>query len=122
MLIVLPPHNARMIKEMEESSLKDYNMLSDITISQKADAKFIATGIIIENQVMRDGTHAYADSAERLNKFYSEIPEKFNTVWYRGQDTIWSEDPYFVWLSNKKWPLYEEFNMHLLHYQQVFYL
>ena len=45
--------------------------------------------------------------------------------WYRSKDRKGGEPPFGSYLLNKKWTMEEEFNMHILRFQQVpneFYL
>ena len=39
--------------------------------------------------------------------------------WYRSKDSIAGKNPYFGYLSNKKWPLNEAITKHLLYFAQV---
>ena len=104
---------------MRKSSDPTYSQLADITISLDNDWDHVKTDALIENKVIRDGTHALVHSNEELLQFYSHLEETYKTHWYRGTDTILSEYPYLNWLSKKKWPLNEELNLHIMQYQEV---
>ena len=120
--IVLPPGGQWMIREMRYSQLEEYNKLADITLSLDNDATdydVAETYSLIDNEVMKHGTHAYAYGTEEIINRYSHLEEKHNTVWYRSSETVLSEYPYTNWLSKKKWPLNEELNLHMLNYQEV---
>ena len=43
----------------------------------------------------------------------------YNTRWYRSKDKKGGEDPFGSYMMNKKWTLQEEFNNHMLRFQQV---
>ena len=108
-----------MIEHMRKSSDPTYSQLADITISLDNDWDWVKTDALIENKVIRDGTHAFAAVNEDILKFYSHLEDKHKTHWYRGTGTILSEYPYTNWLSKKKWPLNEELNLHIMQYQEV---
>ena len=119
MILVLYPDQQWKIEAMRASSDPTYSQLADITISLDNDWDGKKTGALIENKVIRDGTHAYASSNEEILKDYSHLENKYKTHWYRGTDTILSEYPYSNWVSKKKWPLNEELNLHIMRYQEV---
>ena len=104
---------------MRKSNDSTYSQLADITISLDNDWDHVKTDALIENKVIRDGTHAYASSNEYIINDYSHLENKYKTHWYRGTETILSEYPYLNWLSKKKWPLNEELNLHIMQYQEV---
>ena len=108
-----------MIEEMRKSNDPTYSQLADITISLDNDWDFVKTGALIENKVIRDGTHAYSTVNSVILNLYTHLEDKHKTHWYRGTDTILSEYPYLNWLSKKKWPLNEELNLHIMRYQEV---
>ena len=41
------------------------------------------------------------------------------TQWYRSKDKKAGENPFISYMMNKKWTLEEEFNNHMLRFQQV---
>ena len=104
---------------MRESNDPTYNQLADITISLDNDWDGKKTDKLVENKVLRDGTHAYATVNSDILGYWSQLEDKYKTHWYRGTDTILSEYPYSNWLSKKKWPLNEELNLHIMQYQEV---
>ena len=116
---VLNPDSQALIYLMRVSQHEDYNKLADISLSLDNDPDWVKTDSLIENGVMRLGTHAIARiNADIINR-YSHLEEKHNTVWYRSSETVLSEYPYHNWLSKKKWPLNEELNLHIMRYQEV---
>ena len=104
---------------MRKSNDPEYIQLADITISLENDWDYVKTNALIENKVIRDGTHAFEAINQDILKMYSHLEDKHKTHWYRGTDTILSEYPYNNWLSKKKWPLNEELNLHIMQYQEV---
>ena len=104
---------------MKASNDPTYIQLADITISLDNDWDGKKTDTLIENKVIREGTHAFAIENEFILKDYSHLEDKHKTHWYRGTDTILSEYPYSNWLSKTKWPLNEELNLHIMRYQEV---
>ena len=104
---------------MRYSQLEDYNKLADISLSLDNDYDEVKTDSLIDNEVMRHGTHAYAYVPEDIINIYSYLEEKHNTVWYRSTETVLSENPHSNWLSKKKWPINEQLNLHMLNYQEV---
>ena len=119
MILVLNPDQQWKIEEMRKSSDPTYSQLADITISLDNDWDFVKTDALIENKVIRDGTHAYSTSNSDILNYYLHLEDEHKTHWYRGTDTILSEYPYSNWLSKKKWPLNEELNLHIMRYQEV---
>ena len=73
---------------------------------------------LVENSVIRDGTHAYLSSGNDIVIFFSHLEGKYDTHWYQGTEGI-KEYPFNSWLSIKWWPFNEELNLHLMHFQQV---
>ena len=118
-ILVLYPNHQWMINEMRKSSDPEYNQLADITISLDNDWSVVKTRALVENKVLRDGTHAFAVSTEDIINHHSHLEDKHKTHWYRSTGTILSEYPYYNWLSKKKWPLNEELNLHIMRYQEV---
>ena len=104
---------------MRKSSDPTYSQLADITISLNNDLDNLKTDALVENKVIREGTHAFATVNEDILNFYYLLEDKHKTHWYRGTDTILSEYPYSNWVSKKKWPLNEELNLHIMRYQEV---
>ena len=48
-----------------------------------------------------------------------EWAKDYNTSWYRSKGKKGGTNPFYSYLLNKKWTLEEEFNNHLLRFQQV---
>ena len=104
---------------MKKSEQEDYIRLADISLSLDNDPDWVQTDSLIDNEVMKQRTHAYASVGETIIKDYSYLEEKQNTVWYRSSETVMSEYPHTNWLSKKKWPLSEQLNLHIMNYQEV---
>ena len=47
------------------------------------------------------------------------MAEKHNTSWYRTKEKAGGTSPFASYMMNKKWILEEEFNNHMLRFQQV---
>ena len=45
--------------------------------------------------------------------------KEYNTRWYRSKDKLGGKNPFASYMINKKWTLEEEFNNHMLRFQQV---
>ena len=73
----------------------------------------------MENKVIKDSRYAYAADIRSIVEDYTHLEEKYDTRWYRGKETVMSENPYSNWLTKKNWPLNEELNLHMLLFQQV---
>ena len=43
----------------------------------------------------------------------------YNTRWYRSKDRKGGTNPFTSYMMNKKWIFEEEFNIHMLRFQQV---
>ena len=84
---------------MEESSYAEYNALAQLAISLDNDWDGVKTDELVETKVIKAGTHAYAAVNEDLTNDYKYMEEKYNVHWYRGTDTIVSENPYTNWLT-----------------------
>ena len=48
-----------------------------------------------------------------------DYAKDYNTRWYRSKDKKAGKNPFASYMMNKKWTLEEEFNNHLLRFQQV---
>ena len=84
---------------MKESSYTEYNELAQLTISLNNDIDKKKTYELVETKVIKEGTHAYATVNEHITNDFKYIEEKHKVHWYRGTDTILSENPYYNWLS-----------------------
>ena len=84
---------------MRKSNDPTYRQLADITISLDNDWDGVKTDELVETKVIKAGTHAYAAINEDLTNDYKYMEEKYKVHWYRGADTILSENPYYNWLS-----------------------
>ena len=47
------------------------------------------------------------------------MAKKLNTSWHRSKEKKGGENPFGSFMMNKKWTLEEEFNNHMLRFQQV---
>ena len=107
---------------MRDSSVQVYRMLADQTVSFPLEPRGLEkTDLLVGNQVMRDGSHAFATKKEYI-QFLDEtynFEDKYKTHWYRSTETVLTENPYLNWLSQRTWPLNEELNMHMLMFQEV---
>ena len=88
-----------MIDEMKESSYTEYNELAQLTISLDNDPDTKKTIELVETKVIKAGTHAYATGNEDLTIYFKNVESKYKFHWYRGTDTILSENPYYNWLT-----------------------
>ena len=48
-----------------------------------------------------------------------EMAKDYDTAWYRGKEKVGGINPFASYMLNKKWTLEEEFNNHILRFQQV---
>ena len=51
--------------------------------------------------------------------YVARVAEHHNESWHRSKDHKGGESPYGNFMMNKKWTLLEEFNVHILRFQQV---
>ena len=116
---VLNPDSQALIYLMRVSQHEDYNKLADISLSLDNDPDWVKTDSLIDNEVMKHGTHAFHSGHEDIISKYSHLEEKHNTLWYRSDETVMSENPHFYWLNKKKWPLSEQLKLHMMNYQEV---
>ena len=65
-MTVLGTNQQNLIDNMRRSPIPEYNKLADISISLSNDAA--KTAQIMRNQVLRDGTHAYASTFPMMEK------------------------------------------------------
>ena len=84
---------------MEESSYAEYNALAQLAISLDNDWDYKKTYELVETKVIKAGTHAYATGNEDLTIYFKNVESKYKFHWYRGTDTILSENPYYNWLT-----------------------
>ena len=47
------------------------------------------------------------------------LARKYNTTWYRSKEKKEGKSPFGSYILNKKWTLEEEFNKHMMRFQQV---
>ena len=48
-----------------------------------------------------------------------DYAKDYNTRWYRSKDKLGGDNPFASYMMNKKWTKEEQFNNHLLRFQQV---
>ena len=68
-------------------------------------------------QAIRNGS-AVVELA-RLWTSLQDYAKVENTSWYRSKERKGGDNPFSSYLMNKKWTLEEEFNNHMLRFQQV---
>ena len=54
-----------------------------------------------------------------MYEYELEWAYNYSTVWYRSKEIKGGEHPFVSYMLNKKWTLEEEFNNHMLRFQQV---
>ena len=54
-----------------------------------------------------------------LRRYEIDLARKYNTTWYRSKEKKGGKSPFGSYILNKKWTLEEEFNKHLMRFQQV---
>ena len=54
-----------------------------------------------------------------LEDFEIQYAKDQNKTWHRSKDKKGGRNPFTAYMMNKKWTLEEEFNKHMLRYQQV---
>ena len=96
-----------------------YNMLADKSISLSNDWDHEMTNALVEEKVLKDGTHAYLTTVGYITENFEELAEEYGTHWFKSSETVLSEDPFANWMLRKKWPLKEILILHVLHFQQV---
>ena len=79
---------------MRESFDPVYNMLAENTISLENDWDWKKTYVLIENNVLNDGTHAYMTGKTTIKNW--QIAG--NTHWFRSSETVLSEHPFSSWM------------------------
>ena len=64
----------------------------------------------------------YGNSVYEMAYLYKEdldMAKKHGTSWYRSKEKKGGDNPFTSFMLNKKWALEEEFNNHMLRFQQV---
>ena len=72
---------------------------------------------MLEDKIMRTGSSVREFAF--LRKKEKDLAKKYNTTWYRSKERKGGKNPFGSYLINKKWTLEEEFNNHMLRFQQV---
>ena len=96
-----------------------YNMLADKSISLSNDWDHEMTNALVEEKVLKDGTHAYLTTIGDMNDWREELARDYGTHWFKSSETVLSEYPFRNWMVRKKWPLKEKLILHVLHFQQA---
>ena len=74
------------------------------------------------DKMVQDGVLDRGDSVVEAAFMYDyelDWANKYNTRWYRSKTTKGGENPFGSYLLNKKWTLEEEFNNHMMRFNQV---
>ena len=108
-----------MIDEMKNYDDPLYNMLADKSISLSNDWDHEMTNALVEEKVLKDGTHAYLTMIGDITDKFEKLAEEYGTHWFQSTETLLSEYPFRNWMVRKKWPLKEKLILHVLHFQQV---
>ena len=74
------------------------------------------TDRVVQDKILESGSAVWEVSY--LYEYEKEWANKYNTRWYRSKEKKGS-NPFTSYMMNKKWTLEEEFNNHLLMFQQV---
>ena len=119
LLIVHSPDQQWMIDQMKNYDDPLYNMLADKSISLSEDWDHEKTYALVEEKVLKDGTHAYLTMSGTITEKFEELAEEYGTHWFKSSETVLSEYPFRNWMVRKKWPLKEKLILHVLHFQQV---
>ena len=70
------------------------------------------------NDTLRDGG-SYAFETAFLYGWELQWATDQGTSWYRSKDKRGGFNPFPSFMMNKKWPLEEQFNNHMMKFQQV---
>ena len=119
MLVVLLPDQQWLIDKMRDYDDPVYKMLAEQSISLSGDWYFDKTNALVEEKVLKDGTHAYLTTINDMTTWREEQAQNYGTHWFKSSETALSEDPFANWMLRKKWPLKEILILHKLHFQQV---
>ena len=119
LLIVHSPNQQWMIDEMKNYDDPLYHMLADKSISLSDDWDHKETDALVEEKVLKDGTHAYLTMSGTITEKFEELAEEYGTHWFKSSETVLSEYPFRNWMVRKKWPLKEKLILHVLHFQQA---
>ena len=108
-----------MIDEMKNYDDPLYHMLADKSISLSDDWDHKETDALVEEKVLKDGTHAYLTMIGDITDKFEKLAEEYGTHWFQSTETLLSEYPFRNWMVRKKWPLKEKLILHVLHFQQA---
>ena len=73
--------------------------------------------MLVQDRVLESGSAVYELSY--LYEYKKEWAKKYNTRWYRSKEKKGGYNPFPSFMMNKKWTLEEEFNNHMMRFQQV---
>ena len=72
----------------------------------------------VKEKVLQNGS-AVVEAALMYDYELDWATELYNTSWYRSKEKKGGKNPFGSYMLNKKWTLEEEFNKHMLRFQQV---
>ena len=119
LLVVLLPDQQWLIDKMRDFDDPVYRMLAEKSISITGDWWYEMTDKLVEEKVVRDGTHAYLTTINDMTEERDKLAKDYGTHYFKSSETVLSEDPFANWMLRKKWPLKEILILHVLHFQQV---
>ena len=125
------PGTEALLEIMKNSSYSTQRELAERTIVPKVIFfKFVS--FILKKKLWKDGNEYVKMVQERVLASGSSVLEiayllqyeldwakYYGTRWYRSRERKGATSPYASWLMNKKWTLEEEFNNHMMMFQQV---
>ena len=71
----------------------------------------------VKDKILKTGS-AVVECAY-MYQYELDWAKDYNTSWYRSKEKRGGESPFGSYMLNKKWTLEEEFNNHILRFQQV---
>ena len=72
---------------------------------------------MVKNRILKSGSAVIECSF--LYDYELDWAKEYNTRWYRSKEKKGGYNPFPSFMMNKKWTLEEEFNNHMLRFQQV---
>ena len=72
----------------------------------------------IKDKILQEGSAVY-EIGFMLDHEIEWAKDLYNTSWYRSKEKKGGRNPLCSHMLNKKWTLEEEFNNHMLRFQQV---
>ena len=71
----------------------------------------------MQDKILRTGSSVV--ECAFMYDYELEWAKNYSTVWYRSKEKKGGHYPFSSYLMNKKWTFEEEFNNHMLRFQQV---